>query len=104
MIDGANHFQAFFQVILPLMLPALMAVGLFAVTAAWDEFLFAFVFISSESLQTLPVGLAKLVIGDIFPWGRMFAASIMTTIPVVILYSLAQRYMVQGLSAGSVKG
>jgi multiple sugar transport system permease protein len=104
LIDGANHFQAFFQVILPLMLPALMAVGLFAITAAWDEFLFAFVFVSSESLQTLPVGLAKLVIGDIFPWGRMFAASIMTTIPVVILYSLAQRYMVQGLSAGSVKG
>jgi multiple sugar transport system permease protein len=45
-----------------------------------------------------------LVIGDIFPWGQMFAASIMTTIPVVIIYSLAQRYMVQGLSAGSVKG
>lgn len=104
LIDGANHFQAFWQIILPLMAPALMAVGLFAVTAAWDEFLFAFVFISSEPLQTLPVGLAKLVIGDIFPWGQMFAASIMTTIPVVILYSLAQRYMVQGLSAGSVKG
>lgn len=104
LIDGANHLQAFWQVILPLMLPALMAVGLFAITAAWDEFLFAFVFIGSESLQTLPVGLASLVVGDIFPWGRMFAASIMTTIPVVIIYSLAQRYMVQGLSAGSVKG
>ena len=104
LIDGANHLQAFWQIILPLMMPALLAVGLFAITAAWDEFLFAFVFISSESLQTLPVGLAKLVIGDIFPWGQMFAASIMTTIPVVILYSLAQRYMVQGLSAGSVKG
>lgn len=104
MIDGANHFQAFWQIILPLTTPALMAVGLFAITAAWDEFLFAFVFITSESLRTLPVGLAMLVIGDIFPWGQMFAASIMTTIPVVIIYSLAQRYMVEGLSAGSVKG
>ncbi len=104
LIDGANHFQAFFRIILPLMTPALMAVALFAITAAWDEFLFAFVFITSESNRTLPVGLGMMVIGDIFPWGQMFAASIMTTIPVVILYSLAQRYMVQGLSAGSVKG
>ena len=102
--DGANHFQAFWQIILPLMKPALMAVGLFAITGAWDEFLFAFVFITSESLRTLPVGLGMLVIGDIFPWGQLFAASIMTTIPVVILYAFAQRYMVQGLSAGSVKG
>ncbi|MDQ3696008.1 MAG: ABC transporter permease subunit [Chloroflexota bacterium] len=104
LIDGANHFQAFWQIILPLTTPALMAVGLFAITAAWDEFLFAFVFISSESLRTLPVGLAQLITGDIFPWGQMFAASIMTTIPVVIIYMLAQRYMVEGLSAGSVKG
>ena len=104
LIDGAGYFQAFFRIILPLMTPALMAVALFAITAAWDEFLFAYVFITSESLRTLPVGLGMMVIGDIFPWGQMFAASIMTTIPVVIIYALAQRYMVQGLSAGSVKG
>jgi multiple sugar transport system permease protein len=104
LIDGANHFQAFFRIILPLMKPALMTVALFAITAAWDEFLFAFVFITSESLRTLPVGLGMMVIGDIFPWGQMFAASIMTTIPVVIIYALAQRFMVEGLSAGSVKG
>jgi multiple sugar transport system permease protein len=104
LIDGANYFKAFFQVILPLMKPALMAVALFAITAAWDEFLFAFVFIGSESLWTLPVGLRAMVIGDIFPWGQMFAASIMTTVPVVVIYVLAQRFMIAGLSAGSVKG
>ncbi len=104
LLDGAGYFQAFFQIILPLMKPALMTVALFAITAAWDEFLFAFVFITSESLRTLPVGLGMMVIGDIFPWGEMFAASIMTTIPVVIIYVLAQRFMVEGLSAGSVKG
>ncbi len=104
LIDGANHFQAFFRIILPLMTPALMAVAMFAITAAWDEFLFAFVFITSESNRTLPVGLGMMVIGDIFPWGQMFAASIMTTIPVVIIYGLAQRFMISGLSAGSVKG
>jgi multiple sugar transport system permease protein len=104
LIDGANYFQAFFGVILPLMKPALMAVALFAITAAWDEFLFAFVFISSESRFTLSVGLRNMVTGDIFPWGQMFAASIMTTIPVVVIYMLAQRFMIAGLSAGSVKG
>lgn len=102
--DGANHFQAFFQIILPLMKPALMAVGLFAITQAWDEFLFAFVFISTEAKRTLPVGLQMMVFGDIFPWGQMFAASIMTAVPVIILYMLAQRFMIAGLSAGSVKG
>ncbi len=104
LIDGANYFQAFIGVILPLMKPALMAVALFAITAAWDEFLFAFVFINSESLFTLSVGLRNMVHGDIFPWGQMFAASIMTTVPVVIVYMLAQRFMIAGLSAGSVKG
>lgn len=104
LIDGANHFQAFFRIILPLMTPALMAVALFAITGAWDEFLFAFVFITSESNRTLPVGLGMMVIGDIFPWGQMFAASIMTSVPVVIIYALAQRFMISGLSAGSVKG
>jgi multiple sugar transport system permease protein len=104
LIDGANYFQAFFRIIMPLTLPAMMTVALFAITAAWDEFLFAFVFITSESLRTLPVGLGMMVIGDIFPWGEMFAASIMTSVPVIIIYSIAQRFMVQGLSAGSVKG
>lgn len=102
--DGANLFGAFFRIILPLMKPALMAVALFAITAAWDEFLFAFVFITSESKRTLPVGLQTMVIGDIFPWGQMFAASIMTAVPVIIIYMLAQRFMIAGLSAGSVKG
>ena len=104
LIDGAGYFQAFFRIILPLTIPALMTVALFAITAAWDEFLFAYVFVGSESSRTLPVGLGMMVIGDIFPWGRMFAASIMTSVPVIIFYMLAQRFMVQGLSAGSVKG
>ena len=104
LIDGCNYIQAFFRIILPLTLPALLTVALFAVTGAFNEFLFAYIFVRPEQFQTLPVGLAKMVIGDIFPWGKMFAASIMTTIPVVIIYTLAQRFMVEGLTAGSVKG
>ncbi|HKG24426.1 MAG TPA: ABC transporter permease subunit [Thermomicrobiales bacterium] len=104
LLDGANHLQTFWRVVLPLTLPALLTVALFAITSSWNEFLFAYVFVAPESSQTLPVGLGKMVIGDIFPFGNIFAASIMTAIPVVIIYALAQRFMVEGLTAGSVKG
>ena len=103
-IDGCNHFQAFFRVILPLTLPALLTVALFALTGAFNDFLFAYIFVRPEALTTLAVGLGKMVIGDIFPFGRMAAASIMMAVPVVAVYMFAQRFMVEGLAAGSVKG
>ena len=103
-VDGANHFQCFMRIVLPLTLPALLAVALFAITSSWNEFLLAFVLVTPDSQRTLPVGLGNMVIGDIFPFGQMFAASVMTAIPVAVIYMLAQRYMVAGLTAGSVKG
>lgn len=104
MIDGANRFTAFWRITLPLALPALLAVTLFAFTNAWNEFLFAFIFLTSESLITLPVGLQKLVFADIYPYGQLMAASLMMSIPVVAIYTFAQRFLVEGLTAGSVKG
>jgi multiple sugar transport system permease protein len=104
LIDGCNHFQAFFRIILPLTAPALITVALFAFTGAFNDFLFAFIFVRSEQYTTLAVGLSKMVIGDIFPFGRMMAASIMMAIPVAVVYMLAQRFMAEGLTAGSVKG
>ena len=104
MIDGANRLGAFLRITLPLAAPALLSVTLFAFTNAWNEFLFAFVFITSENLKTLPVGLQLLVFGDIYPWGQMMGASLLMAIPVVIVYISAQKYMVEGLTAGSVKG
>ena len=104
MIDGASRLYAFWRITLPLAAPALLAVALFAFTNAWNEFLFAFVFITSESLRTLPIGLLSLVVGDILPWGRLMAASLLTAIPVAILYLYGQRYLVGGLTVGAVKG
>jgi multiple sugar transport system permease protein len=104
MIDGATRLGAFWRITLPLVAPALLSVTLFAFTNAWNEFLFAFVFITSESLKTLPVGLQLLVFGDIYPWGQMMSASLLMAIPVMVLYIYAQRYLVEGLTAGSVKG
>ncbi|HEX2907668.1 MAG TPA: ABC transporter permease subunit [Phototrophicaceae bacterium] len=104
MIDGANRLTAFWRITLPLAAPALLSVTLFAFTNAWNEFLFAFVFITSDSLKTLPVGLQLLVFGDIYPWGQMMAASLLMAIPVAVVYIIAQRFLVEGLTAGSVKG
>lgn len=104
LVDGANRLQAFYRVTLPLAMPALLAVTLFAFTNAWKEFLFAFVFITNQKLMTLPVGLAQTIFGDIYPWGMLMAASLLISVPVVIFYMYGQKYMVAGLTAGSVKG
>lgn len=104
LIDGANRLTAFRLIVLPLATPGLLSVTLFAFTNAWNEFLFAFVFITSEQFKTLPVGLQLLVFGDIYPWGKLMAASLLMAIPVVVVYIYAQRFLVEGLTAGSVKG
>lgn len=104
MIDGASRLYAFVRITLPLAAPALLSVALFAFTNAWNEFLFAFVFITSESLRTLPIGLQSMVVGDILPWGELMAASLLTAIPVALLYMYAQRFLVGGLTVGGVKG
>ena len=104
LIDGCNRFQTIFRVVLPLTKPALLAVALFGVTQAWSEFLFAYVMISSENRMTIPVGLAQMIIGDVLPWGELCAAALIMAVPVLTLYSLGQRFMVAGLTAGAVKG
>lgn len=104
MIDGASRLYVFWKITLPLAAPALLAVALFAFTNAWNEFLFAFVFINSESLRTLPIGLLSMVVGDILPWGELMAASLLTAIPVAVLYVFAQRFLTEGLTIGGVKG
>jgi len=104
LIDGCNRFQAYYKVVLPLVRPALLAVALFAVTQAWNEFLYAYMFLRSNEVFTLAVGLNQLIVGDVQPWGMLMAASLLTALPVVIIYMLGQRFMVAGLTAGSVKG
>lgn len=104
LIDGANRLQTLWYVILPMMAPALLAVFLFTFTGVWNEYFFAFVLLSSQSNLTLPVGMTFMVLNDIFQWPDMMAAAVLITVPVVIPFIYTQRYMVEGLAAGSVKG
>jgi multiple sugar transport system permease protein len=103
-VDGATRVQAFFRILLPLTTPGLIAVSVFTFTAAWNEFLFALIFITSPSLQTVPVAIGYLITGDVFRWGLIMAGAVSSAVPVMVLYYLAQRFVVQGLAAGAVKG
>jgi multiple sugar transport system permease protein len=104
MIDGATRFGAFYRVVLPLAAPGLLAAGLYAFTQAWNEFLYALVFITNVKLRTLPVGLSTFITGDVYGWGYLMAGAVLTTLPVIAAYMYLQKYMVEGLTAGSVKG
>ena len=104
MIDGATRFGAFRRIILPLAAPGVLAAALFAFTQAWNEFLYALVFITDVKLRTLPVGLSTFITGDVYGWGYLMAGAVLTTLPVIAAYIYLQKYMVEGLTAGSVKG
>jgi len=104
LIDGATRLQALWQVVLPLAAPGLVAAALFAFTLSWNEFLYALTFISTPERQTLQVGISGLIVSDVFLWGQLMAAATLTTVPVILMYMYLQKYMVAGLTAGSVKG
>ncbi len=104
LVDGCTRFGAFIHIVLPLAKPGLLAVALFTLTNAWNEFLFAFVFITKDDYKTLPVGMQSMIFGDVVPQGQLAAASLLISIPVVLMYGFGQRFLTEGLTAGAVKG
>ncbi|MCM5551856.1 carbohydrate ABC transporter permease [Pleomorphomonas sp. NRK KF1] len=105
-VDGASPWVIITKVFMPLMWPALVTTGLLAFIAAWNEFLFALTFTSSNETRTVPVAIALLSGASQYeiPWGRIMAASVIVTVPLVALVLIFQRKIVQGLTAGGVKG
>jgi ABC-type glycerol-3-phosphate transport system permease component len=104
MIDGAGQIGTFLRIVLPLSSPGLLATLIFSFILAWQEFLFAVTFTSKSELRTLTVGVAAMRGRDIVDWGLLNAGVVITTIPLAILFAFIQRYLVQGLTAGAVKG
>ncbi|MBO0904008.1 carbohydrate ABC transporter permease [Jiella sonneratiae] len=105
-VDGASPFVIVMRVFLPLMWPALVTTGLLAFIAAWNEFLFALTFVSNNATRTVPVAIALLsgASEQEIPWGTIMAASVIVTVPLIVLVLIFQRKIISGLTAGGVKG
>ncbi|WP_110685475.1 carbohydrate ABC transporter permease [Salinicola aestuarinus] len=105
-VDGASPWVTLTKVFMPLLWPAMATTGLLAFIAAWNEFLFALTFTLTDSERTVPVAIALISGGSQYelPWGPIMAASVIVTVPLVILVVIFQRRIVSGLTAGAVKG
>lgn len=104
MMDGLNRLQIIFYITVPLAISGLVSVFVYCFMVAWNDYLFASIFLSSSANFTLPVGLSTLFSTPDYIWGRMMAASLVTALPVVVMYALSERFIKSGLTAGGVKG
>ncbi|OOB91473.1 carbohydrate ABC transporter permease [Rathayibacter sp. VKM Ac-2630] len=103
-VDGCGRVRAFCLIVLPLLRPGIVAVGSFAFISAWNNFLFAIMFLSSQDQFTIPVGLSYLLGEFGTDFGALAAGGVIAVVPVVVLFAYVQKFLVQGLSAGAVKG
>ncbi|PSO79172.1 MAG: sugar ABC transporter [Cyanobacteria bacterium SW_6_48_11] len=105
-VDGYNTVQMLIRIVLPMTVPALVTTGILAFIFSWNEYIFALTFVTRETMKTLPVGIAQLGAQTVFeiPYGPIAAATIAGTIPLILLVLFFQRRIVQGLTAGAVKG
>jgi multiple sugar transport system permease protein len=104
MIDGAGRLRTLWLVILPVAGPGVVAICVFSFILSWNDYLFALVLIVDETKKTLPVGVAGFVEATSVEWGLLMAGGVLITLPVLIGFSIAQRWLIEGLGAGAVKG
>ncbi|HEY9575156.1 MAG TPA: carbohydrate ABC transporter permease [Lachnospiraceae bacterium] len=103
-IDGCTKFETFIKVIIPLSRPAIFSTGLLVFINCWNEYLYALTFMQEQSMRTVPVGIALFPSNYQLPWGDMAAASIVVTVPLIILVLLFQKHIIAGLTTGGMKG
>ncbi|MFH0777585.1 MAG: carbohydrate ABC transporter permease [Candidatus Eisenbacteria bacterium] len=103
-VDGCTPFQSFYKVMLPLCAPGLFATAILVFIFSWNEFLFALTFTSTTASRTIPVGIALFPGLHEVPWGEIAAASVVVTVPLVVLVFLFQRRIIEGLTAGAIRG
>lgn len=103
-IDGCGRMGVLWRIVLPLSAPGIVTAFIFGFTNSWNEFLYAATLVRDRDLMTLPTGLGSFILGDVFLWGPMMAMAMVTTIPPVILFIVVQRFVVSGMTLGSVKG
>lgn len=105
LIDGCTRFSVLPRIVLPLITPGLLAAGVYTFLIAWDEYLFASTLIQRPEMRTLPPGIIQSFVGQFYlNWPNVMAASVLITIPVTLIFVFFQKYLVQGLTVGAVKG
>jgi multiple sugar transport system permease protein len=102
-VDGASPWQIFWMIYLPLLRPALIAIGTYALLLAWNEYLYAFLLLSTEKQHTLPVAMGYFLVTDDSPWPILMATAIIYALPPAALYYAVRKYMVSGLVSGATK-
>ncbi|MCK1236115.1 carbohydrate ABC transporter permease [Streptococcus uberis] len=104
MIDGLSRFKIILQIIIPLAFSGIISVFVYCFMVSWNDYLFASVFLSTSENFTLPIGLNSLFSTPDYVWGRMMAASLVTALPVVVMYAISERFIKSNLVEGGVKG
>lgn len=104
LIDGCNRWAVFLRLVVPVSSPGIVSVGVFTFINSWSEYMMANIFVRNDNVKTLPVGLTTFIQQFGNEWGSLMAASAMTLVPSVAFLVFAQKYIVQGLTAGAIKG
>lgn len=104
LVNGASDFVVFYKIILPLCVPGILSTGILVFILSWNEYLLSSVLISQDTMKTLTVGLANYISSTEINWGVLMALGTATTIPIVVMFTAIQKYFIEGLTAGAVKG
>lgn len=102
-IDGSSRFNTMIKITFPLAAPGIVTTFVFSFTLCWSDYLYSMIIISASALKTVSVGMADLIIDDLFAWGQLSAGAIFASLPIIILYVLASKYIISGVAIGAVK-
>ena len=103
-VDGASSFRIFWNIALPLVIPGIAAVAMYVLFHGWNEYMYSSVIISNDQLKTITVGIISLNSQYQIKWNDLMAASVFSSLPLVILFVCFQRYFIEGMTGGAVKG
>lgn len=103
LIDGCNRWQVMFKIFFPLTVPGIVSTFIFCFTLCWNEYLYALVMITDSASKTFPIMLSDMMIDDMFAWGPLMAGSVLSCVPVLLLYSLSSTQITGGITSGAVK-
>lgn len=103
-VDGCGEFQIYWRIMLPLCQPSLLTIGMFQFVAAWNDFLGPLIYLNNDKMYTLQIGLQQFKQSNSVQWSLLMAAGVLVALPIIILYFIAQRHFVEGITFGGVKG